>query len=78
MRSAGCQPMVAASRPPPRLPASVAMPNTTNSTLAVAVEKPLMSVRIGVMKVNAAKLAPKPSTVTAIIARMAGCPSAAS
>ena len=46
--------------------------------LAACVEKPVMSVRIGVMKVNAAKLAPKPRMVMLIIARISGCTSVAS
>ncbi|MNT94028.1 hypothetical protein D3C72_2356300 [compost metagenome] len=54
------------------MPISVAMPNTTSKLLAVAEEKPVMSVRIGVMKVNAAKLAPKPRMVTSIIDQIAG------
>lgn len=71
-RNARCQPRRSARRPPARLPISVAMPNTTSKLLAVAEEKPVMSVRIGVMKVNAAKLAPKPRMVTSIIDQIAG------
>ncbi|MNP08644.1 hypothetical protein D3C76_1007210 [compost metagenome] len=55
----------------------VATPNTSSSTLALEVENPVMSVRIGVMKVNAEKLAPKPRIVTDIIAQIAGLRSAA-
>ncbi|MNP36092.1 hypothetical protein D3C76_1294550 [compost metagenome] len=55
----------------------VATPNTSSSTLALLAENPVMSVRIGVMKVNAEKLAPKPRIVTDIIAHIAGLRSAA-
>ena len=54
------------------------MPKIISSKLAVCDEKPLMSVRIGVINVNAAKLAPKPVTVIAIMARISGRSNAAS